>query len=326
MIKNDLNILLVADIHFPNLSLDKITPTLYLNTFENNFHVNRLILLSKEINKINPDRVYILGDFLDKSYINLATLTVINNFINNINATVYYLNGNHEKISHQEYLLHYISNFINIHKIPENELIFNTSVNAYGHDNLDKLIYSKSDILLSHFRWYHELYGRGELSKDHLNMLIDNHSQLYLGDIHYQHEPAPNVHYIGQPYASKYYSHSYYSLTLLSINESGFSHERVPVDLPSKYLHKLSSTDVLQSYLDNLPDRHLHKVELTLNSKSPFVKNEFNIKPNVMIVTKELTSDEVESVELDTINVKDAFMSMIEINARPFIGSIIEEA
>jgi len=317
-------ILLIADIHFPTLSVDKITPTKYQNNFINNFHVNRLMLLSKEINNSTPTRVYIIGDFVDKNYINLPTLIVLKQFIENINAKVYYLNGNHEKISHNEYLLSYIADFLNIYEIPREEIIDGLSLKAIHHKDIDKLLNMKGDILFSHFRWYHSLYGAGEILREDLDKVSNSFNQLYLGDMHYQYEPKQNVHYIGQPYSSKYYRPTQHTLTLLTISDSEFTHERIPINLPNKLLHVLESLDNLQEFINGLSETDLHKIVITLQYSKEFIETDYSVPSNVEIVVRETISSEDIEVKIDNdIDIKEVLLSKVRVESRPFIESVI---
>ena len=81
-----INILLLADIHLPTLIPQKSNKFKYQNTIENNFHVNRLMLLAEKANLMKPYAVYIIGDLLDSTNINLCTIEVLKSFVALINV------------------------------------------------------------------------------------------------------------------------------------------------------------------------------------------------------------------------------------------------
>ena len=259
-----INIILLADIHLPTLTPQKSNKFKYQNTIENNFHVNRLMLLAEKVNLMKPTKVYILGDLLDSTNINLCTLEVLKSFVNLINVDVYYLNGNHERINQNEYLLDFLD--IGMKPLLKHFTLHNTAITALNHNETFEAPHLSSDILLGHFRWSLPTFWgqKGELSKKDLIKVVNNYKDIILGDIHAEYQPEDNVTYINQPYSHKYLPQSPKGLVELQITEEGYEIIRHHLDLPNKILLTCKFNE-LEDILANLDDKHLYKIRVSLD-------------------------------------------------------------
>ena len=314
-------ILLISDIHLPVLTPQKSNPFKYKNTIENNFHVNRLILLADEINTLRPDRVYILGDLLDSTNINLCTCEVLKTFIQKIGSIVYYLNGNHERINQNEYILDYLD--IGMRPLPTTHTIHKTSITSLNHSQLYDAPHITSDILLSHFRWILPAFWgtKGELSKSDLGIVTSNYSDVILGDIHAEFEPEDNVTYVNQPYSNKYLPASPKGLIELSIDEDGYDIIRHHLDLPNKILITCNFNEI-DDVLNTLDKRHLYKIRINIKSAEVDSLPIPNNKVKFDLIISGTDSEEVLAIERE--NVLDTLLSVIPEQDREYIEGILK--
>ena len=314
-------ILLISDIHFPVLTPQKSNPFKYKNTIENNFHVNRLMLLADEINKLRPDRVYILGDLLDSTNINLCTREALKTFILKIGVIVNYLNGNHERINQNEYILDYLD--IGMKPLHTKQKISKTSITSLNHNQIHDAPHITSDILLSHFRWTLPVFWgtKGELSKTDLSIVTSNYLDVILGDVHAEFEPEDNVTYVNQPYSHKYLPVSPKGLIMLSIKERGYDITRHHLDLPNKILITCSFNE-LDDVLNTLDERHLYKIRINIKSTEVDALPIPNNRVRFDLVISDLDSEEVIVIERE--NVLDTLLSVIPEQDRAYIEGILK--
>jgi len=316
-----MKIILLADLHFPLLTPQKLNPYKFKNTVENNFHYSRLFKLAEIINEQEPNEIYILGDFLDKADMNMCTQVVLKDFIHYLNAPVKYLNGNHERFNQQEYLLDYLD--INMSPLQQNFKINNTTFTALNHNEINDAPHLTSDILLSHFRWtLPTFWGQNaELSKASLDKITENYKDIILGDIHSEYEPEDNVTYINQPYSHKYLPLSPKGFITLDVYEDGYEITRVHTYLPNKTLLNCNFVD-LNKVLKSCSNVDMYKirVNLTLEQVDKLPITNSNIKLEYVFEEKEVVKKMV--IEKDTVI--DTLLTVLPEDNRQFIKEILE--
>jgi len=316
------SIVLLADLHFPILTPQKLNPYKYVPTIENNFHVNRLLSLADEINQLTPDAVYLIGDFVDKTTMNLCTEKILKQFIKTINCEVYYLNGNHERFNQQDYLLDYLET--DMQPLPTTFKLHDTTFTAIHHGEIHQITEHSSDILLSHFRWSLPTHwGRkGELSTTTLKTLTKNFNDLILGDIHAEYQPEDNVTYINQPYSNKYTPLSPKGFILLGITDEGYEITRVHTHLPNKILLSCNFED-LNELLNSCSKVDLYKirVHLTLEQVELLPTIDKNIKLEYLFENKETTTQIV--IKQDTV--LDTLLSVLPEDNKTYIQEVLSD-
>ena len=315
-----MKIALLSDIHFPTLSQQKHNVFQYKNTIENNFHVNRLMLLAEEVNKLNVDRVFILGDLLDTTNINLCTQRVLKDFVNSVTATIYYLNGNHERIDQNNYILDYLD--IGMRPLPKEFELYDTTFTALNHNQIHEATSHKSDILLSHFRWTLPTFWgtKGELSKGDLVKVTNNYSDIILGDIHAEYQPEDNVTYINQPYSTKYLPVTPKGLLILELGD-GYEIIRHHLSLPNKVLIDVKFEDLVAT-LKTLHNRNLYKLRVHL--KDTYIGDLPQIPSNVKLELKVINNDvKEEQIVVNQDNLLDTILSVLPNENKAYIKGLL---
>lgn len=316
-----MKILITADIHFPQLTSQQHNKFKYANTTENNFHVNRLLKLAEALSYQSPDEVWILGDLLDSTNINLCTVEVLKLFILKIGVPVKYLNGNHERINQNEYLLDYLN--IGMTPLPKTFKINNTTFTSLNHNQIHEAPALSSDILLSHFRWsLPVLWGaKGELSTKSLSKIVDNYSDCILGDIHAEYEPEDNITYVNQPFSHKYFPSSPKGYVELNINEEGYAIIRHHLNLPNKI--KISSAvEDIEKTVIGLPSSDLYRIDVVLEDELiELPQLPSNAHYRVRITDKDITAHIGKSKG----DIMETFIELIPISDREYIKGILHD-
>lgn len=307
-----MKIIALADLHFPILQATKSNLYKCANTYHNNFHINRMEKLVELINLENPDKVWILGDLVDSNKINLATQHSLLGVIDKIKCPVEYLNGNHERIKNNDYLLDYLFQYSKISHLPPLQKINNITVAAVGHNEIHNLQNTKADILLSHFRWSLPVFWgkKAEVSKATMEYITNNFKLSILGDIHAEYEPEPNVKYVNQPFTTKFIEPRNGSILQLIIENEDIKIDRIVTDLPNKVkivcdlkdLQETLTSLVPSNYykvICNIEEEHVHNLP---NTNLSNVILEFNI------ISKDFNDDVIESVS-DEISIIDSIIS-----------------
>jgi len=250
---------LVADIH--------------INTSENEiFETNRLIELGDILNEDGSTEVYLLGDIFDKSKPDMFDIVAFKKFIDCINKPIYYIEGNHERVNAQYYCLDDIMGMFNIQKL-ETTFKGTTKVYPIGHQELSSIQYIDTShkgksVLLSHFRWTHPLFGKGELYK-YENDIKTKFNMVFLGDIHESYEPKDNVIYTGSPYSNKYKIQGEHSYLLVDFED--LTYGRVLLDLPNKISITLPLSKLV-SFLENIDTRHKYVIKVDIRNTDELKK------------------------------------------------------
>jgi hypothetical protein len=292
---------------------------LHINTSESyDFEVDRLMKLSDVINSREPAKLFLLGDILDKSNPTHKDIIALHLFITNIECDISYISGNHERVSENNYILDDIMYMFNIPKILRNFKLGKYNVLAIGHDEIHSLSVDdlvNVDLFLSHFRWSHKLYGKGELQK--LERAIASEVGLtILGDIHSFYEPKKNVIYTSAPYTSKYQLEQQNSFIELDYSDKGIVANRYECNLPSKVRLHIDKFSKLHRILDTLDSQHRYIVSVDVTSDELAKVNKLKL-PDCVIrllpkVHKESTKDKNKvTVKSSKSSILDTLISIL---------------
>jgi len=290
---------------------------LHINTSESyDFEVNRLVELSNVINSRNPDKLFLLGDVLDKSSPTHKDIVALHLFLSSIECDITYINGNHERVSENNYILDDIMNMFEIPKLPRKFKLGKYNVLAVGHDEIHSLSVDdliNVDLFLSHFRWSHKLYGKGELQR--LEIAIASEVGLtILGDIHSFYTPKKNVIYTSAPYTSKYQAEQQNSFIELIYSDKGIVANRYECNLPSKVKLHIDKFSKLHRILDTLDNQHRYIISVDVTSDELNKINKIKL-PDCVIrllpkVSKEPTKDR-EVVKSSKGSILDTLISIL---------------
>jgi len=308
---------LVADIHI-NTSEDKV------------FETNRLIELGSILDRDESDEVYLLGDIFDKSKPDMFDIIAFKELIDCISKPIYYIEGNHERVNAQYYCLDDIMGMFNIQKI-ETSFIGTTKIYPIGHQDIESiqyldLSYKVNNVLLSHFRWSHPLFGKGELYK-YESDIKNKFDIVFLGDIHESYEPEDNVIYIGSPYSNKYKiqgEHSY-----LLVNFEDLTYERVLLDLPNKLSITLPLSKLV-SFLENIDIKHKYIIKVDIRNTDELKKLKKLVIPSCVtrlipkIEKEEATKKEVVTKKDTIIDTLISILPKTIKKDEDYIRSILE--
>lgn len=294
-----MRIILLADIHARS----------------DNLTVTRLSEIGQQLG--HYDQLWVLGDFFDKSP-SSDELLVVNTFLNT-QHDVYYINGNHERNREDVYKVDdYIKhNLLNLKQLPPTFKIHNTTFNAVPHKDIHKNIWDSSDILLSHFRWTHSLYGDGELAKADEAYICSMYKDVLLGDIHYRYNPVANVKYVGSPYNIHYGLAQNNGYIQLDVTEDGYTYQYVDLDCTEKLKISVAT-------LSTTPTKHLYKcivhttLEESTNSRLLLPKLPNVIYEYVVSTVSEVTPPIQDSVSL-------TFLSLVKEEDKEYLLEVIKE-
>jgi predicted phosphodiesterase len=289
-------IALVADIH-----IDTSEGTI--------FETTRVLELARAIKDTGASKVWLLGDILNKSKPTHYDIITLGRFLDELNVLdVAYIDGNHERVRDGKYILDDIMQMFKISKLPNEFKLGNFKIIAIGHSELYKLEHIESaDLLLSHFRWSHPLYGKGEVK--HEQLLRSKCENIILGDIHNFYKPHPNVTYISQPYASKYQTTQENGFILLDIKDAELAFKRVVTNLPtkiklvvplSKLIQILETLDLANKYVIDVIVKEQKELKTLKNIRLPKCVTRLRPKLDTVESVKE-KAEVVTSSILDTI-------------------------
>ncbi len=310
--------IVVSDIHIKADGLD------ILKSWEH----NRLMLLADSINNIQADTIWILGDLFDKHYPSMLDIICAKDFINALNKPVQYLEGNHERINNEVYTISLLADTLGIAPLLQSFSIGKHSVFAISHKDLELIPKLPSaNLLLSHFRWTHSVFGNGELSKTTENFIPKNFDLTILGDIHYPYEPVENVKYISSPYSISFSSMQEYNIGIIDFADE-LKFTRIPLDLPCKIKFKLPLS-LVYSYIESANPMHKYRliVDLRFNEYDKFkqLKRYDNIEYIPKLESTEGEVKEIEEIKISA-NVEKAFMDTLSISNedKEYIKNIIK--
>jgi DNA repair exonuclease SbcCD nuclease subunit len=243
--------------------------------------------------------VWIIGDLFDRASPSVYDIATAHEFIQKVGKPVKYIEGNHERVSKVQYTLRLLEDTLGITKLPEYTTLEGVSITSIGHDSLDKLsIIQGGDILLSHFRWSHPLFGKGELSKAEETRISQIFSSIILGDIHSRYSPLDNVKYIGSPYSISFSSSEEFGVGELHLDNGKFIFERVDLHLPNK-ISAVTTLPLLQSVLVGIQDED-SKYRITVMLRNSAEAEEvavYRTPSNVELIGKFIVQDAKEDVE-----------------------------
>ena len=287
----------------------------------------RLSLLVDSINELDVDEVWIIGDLFDRSLPNMSDIMSAHHFISKIEKPIKFLEGNHERISRDIYTLNALKAVLDITKLPESFDMEGVSVTAIGHDVIHKIKdLPKSDLLLSHFRWSHDVFGVGELNSKTEKLITKNFGLTILGDIHYPYEPVDNVKYISSPYAINYGTPKDYGLGIITFDKGSYKFERVKLDLPCKISAKLNLS-LVNGYIASTKPKHLYRIVVMLryNQLEDFKKLKTPANVDLMPKFEETKTSykEPEKIEVGA-NIKDVLLSSLKLPEQSDIEYIKE--
>ena len=314
------NVLLLADIH---IRLDELP-------IDPSWEYQRLILLAEAINKQNVDELWVLGDLFDKSHPTMADIIAAKRFITELDAPIKYLEGNHERISRDIYTLKQLEQVLGIEKLPEHFEVEGIGITAIGHDNIHKICeLPEDDLLLSHFRWSHSIFGRGELSKKVENDISTTFRFTILGDIHYPYEPLKNVMYISSPYSINFGKQKAFGMMQLFFDKGAYTYERIPLDLPCKISTKLNLS-LVNGYVDSTDPKHRYRVIVNIRHNELEKFKKLKVPKNIELIPQFIENDfekVVKKIEVGS-NIKDVLLDSLVLPTRKdrdYISGILKE-
>ena len=316
-----IKIALVADIH---IRTDDLPVLLSWNN-------NRLIDLAIEITKLELDELWIIGDLFDRANATMADIISAKHFVDEVAIPIKYLEGNHERISKDVYTLHLLQDVIGIQPLMELEKVDGVTISCIGHDSIHKIkSLPPTGLLISHFRWTHDIFGRGELLKSEEHFIKDNFKETLLGDIHYPYEPESNVRYISSPYSITFGNPKDYGLMLLELNDGEFKVSRVKLDLPCKISTTLP-LKLINGYIENTNPKHKYRiiVKLLPTQFEEFKKLKAPKHVELIPKLKEITDEmkEVSKIEVGG-NIKDVLLDFIklpQLEDKLYIKDVLKE-
>ena len=315
-----LKVALIADIH---IRVDSLP-------VEVSWNYTRLKELAEELNTLIIDEVWIIGDLFDRSLASMSDIISAKHFIDTIEVPVKYLNGNHERADKDNYTLDLLKSVLNIEALPEFMETNGVSINCIGYDSIHKIkTLPPTDLLLTHLRWSHDLFGKGELGKADENFISKNFKQSILGDIHYPYEPEDNVTYISSPYSINYGTPKDYGLIILELDKGDFKFERKTLDLPCKISTTLPLA-IVNGFIKSTDAKHLYRiiVKLRHNQMEDFKKIKFpkNIESIPQFIEGKLDVIDVKPIEISG-NIKEVLIDSLKLEeeGNQYIREILKE-
>jgi len=291
---------IVADIHIKMSALDV-------------FEYDRLMALADILKNNKSQAVWILGDLFDKHSPNLFEIKAANDFIQAIGKPIYFLEGNHERISHETYTLHLLKDTLGMQPLPDYQEIEGVSIVAVGHNKLcDIATRTEADILLSHFRWTHPLYGVGEIGKESEWIIVDKYKNIILGDIHDNtFKPAENVVYTGSPYSISYSSHTNYGYITLTL-DGNYNIEQRQLALPNK-VKLMATLNTLQGLVVGLDSASKYRIVVNLMDNEVDAFKNIKVPDNIELIGK-IMEEHKEERKIDVGNdIKKVFLSSLRL-------------
>lgn len=286
---------LIADIHI-NTKDDQL------------WESDRLSQLAIIINNIDIKELWIIGDLIDLSKPTVTDIVTCHKFLSSIKVPIKYIDGNHERANKQHYILEPLMTMWGYEKLPLEFTIEGNKIVAVGHSDLDYLHTGVvGDLLLSHFRWSHTLYGDGEVKKIE-SSLISRFTSIILGDIHYKYTPYKNVKYISSPYSIKFSTTQDNAMMVLDITKKGINSEYVDLDLPNK-VKLTTSFGKLHKLLDTLSDTNKYSIDVKIVDKKELNKfkmvhlpnNVVSLRPILAKTTKVEEPTKLKDTVIDTL-------------------------
>jgi len=297
---------LVTDIHV------RIVNT---SPYQEDWNYKRLMQLGYMLNKEDTSEVWILGDLFDRAMPSVFDVATVNTFLSIIGKPIKFIEGNHERINKLQYTMQLLSTTLNIERLSESFSIEGVHIVALGHDTLYKVLdVPKADILLSHFRWSHPIFGKGELSRKDESKISENFKLTILGDIHSRYIPKDNVKYIGSPYSISFSPSSEFGVGELILDNGKFIFNYVDTDLPNKI--KLSTPlTLLSGVLSGLLPEHKYRITVTLIEKELDKFKKLKTESNVEIIGKVVERGTKEVQEGLTVrgDVKDILIDSLTL-------------
>ena len=265
------------------------------------------------------DEVWIIGDLFDRAKPSLGDIIAAKHFVTELGIPIKYLEGNHERINKDLYTLRLLEDVLGIQELPQGFEIEDVGVTAISHRDIHKIKDLPSDdLLLSHFRWSHPVFGEGELNKTTEKFISENYQLALLGDIHYPYEPEDTVNYISSPYSINYGNQKDYGMVVIEFSNGMFDPQRVILDLPSK-ISLSTNLGVINGVLEGLDPRHLYKIKVNIRLEQ-FEKFKKIKYPNNVILIPSIEeeirketgrekieiSGEIKEVLMDTLSLPKA--------------------
>ncbi len=312
---------LAADIH---IKTDELP-------VEASWNHNRLMLLAESISNMDVDELWIIGDLFDKARPTIGDIISAKLFVSIVGKPIKFLEGNHERINRDVYTLNMLKGVLGITKLPEKVSIEGVGITAIGHDFIHKIKeMPKDDILLSHFRWSHAIFGKGELLKRDEKYIKNNFTSTILGDIHYPYQPEANVKYISSPYSINFGTPKEYGLMVLELNKGKHTETRVALDLPCKITYK-TKLSLVNGLIESTDLKHQYNiiVSIRFNELEKFKK--LKSPSNIELIPKyeeiKNENNEVTKIKIGN-NIKDVLLDSLELpqkEDKEYIKNILKE-
>lgn len=282
------------------------------------FAANRFAALCGTISTKKYDMVIFMGDLFDRARPSLEEIQLLQFCIMKLNdrgVRTLVFDGNHEAVTKDSSTFDYLR-IEGLEYLPYDLLdIEGVKIHTLGYSNLSKyILLPKCDILLSHFRSNFGII-KEEISTEEVSKKANI---VFLGDIHQEYSPLPNVHYTSSPYGIHFskenHKHGYVELV---VNNGTYEFSRVPLDLPNKLILELDASSISKvtpngnllrikvkgtpEELESLPrvPNVQYITSLKLKEETSLVSTK-SIKANILESTIELVGDTLESRELLT--------------------------
>lgn len=205
------------------------------------FEANRFLTLCDTISTKKYDMVIFMGDLFDRARPSLEELKLLKEGLSKLRTVKLVIDGNHEAVTKDSSTYDYVD-IDGLSYRPYHILdIEGVKIHTLGYKNLSKhLVLPKCDILLSHFRSNMGII-KEEVSTEEI---AKKANIVFLGDIHQEYSPLPNVHYTSSPYgihfAKEDHKHGYIELV---VNNGTYEFSRVQLELPTKRVLSLSAQE-----------------------------------------------------------------------------------
>ena len=240
-----------------------VTGDIHINTNRfQEFELERLTYLQKNINKQKPDLVILNGDILDKAKPTLQDLQLFYKFTSGIKSTIFLIAGNHEELSIRETCYDFIPE-LNYTYIPSGKLEYKDwKLLFVSHHRLNEIKDLRGDILFTHYRSAVNIHTTDEYN----NKLVSEKFKItFLSDIHQKMNPYMNILYTSSPNSLKFNkevdTYGFYVITLdddikyeykalekyskqrLVVSESNIEDVKAVLNKHTSWLFKLSLSD-----------------------------------------------------------------------------------
>ena len=278
---------------------------------------NRFLLLFDYLASSTSDTIILGGDIFDLAKPSLEEIGIFYKGISKLTSAqkkVYLISGNHENLSEEKTVFNHIpqvgyeyleKGVINVGKYSMYFVshLFCKQISDFKPD----IKSNRVNVLFSHFRSNYGTFIKGEIDVKEVSEMFDH---VFVGDIHHLYSPFPNVLYPSSPYSVHYELLRDYGVYEITFGDT-LTFEHKLLHLPSKVLHHVSASDVLEGL--SLDGDHLYKIIVkgnpdtrisTMLMKNPKVAT-FDYIPEIVEDTEEfeqLVEDLSSHIEEDVVS------------------------